>query len=419
MILWILAIFFYHFIRRGKINRLDILMISVYFLVAFFLASVSMSFFPLGGDELLYDECGRNLSSLILQGQFFNFPTSACSMIEVNSFLKVVGYLYILGSGAYSLVGFNIFILFVAVDLILQALSSNERNRSLFALVLFSPPILYLILRPAKEATIAFLVSFAIFAYFQRGSIPRACLLGLAFLLFYFFRWQYSVVLLIALGATEFCLFIRNSSSRKKWASVIFLAIFVGAGWFSFKSTILDHLYGKYFDPTVVSEMKNSTGRALIYKVMEDTARPLTPWNILVAHVFTPHPFRFVKEWTRDGKFKYHIFEEFIFVSFWFYLLLPLFVLYLKSKIKVGSRQEIFQIIFVSLLFSIACFSLFLRTSQLFRYKLPLNLFLFSVIAIYVHGKGLNSVLDELKLHRSWLGFYVFVIAVYSILYLA
>lgn len=433
MILWCLICLIVEGLRRRKFHLLSSVVIIGFFVSLFFLSTLSTFLFSFSGDEILYLRCGLEFSSLISQGQFWEFTGPPCDQFQKNFFVKLSGYVfYLAGPSYHSLIGFNAFSLYLACQFCLSSFSlSSVQKEKAFKFLLYSPPIVYLGLRPAKEALVAFLISVAFYAVAIRNRMLQVLTILSVLFLFCLVRWQYALAFISAMILfLIWCLFVRISDQRRLPFFIALAVLFVG--FFSFfKDDISSHLYSTMFQPHKVQEFSNQPDGALIYRIMlnKEGVRSLHPWNIVIAHIggfFTPHPLRFVREYFRDYEFDYHIFEEFLFVSFWFYLLLPLFVLYIierfLKKFKAPqeiNKSEVFMLTFVSLLFSLACFSLLLETPQLFRYKVPLNVYLFSAIIVYISQSGIQKVKYQLQKHSRWLVVYTFIVGLYSVVYLS
>lgn len=433
MVLWALVALGYEFLRNRKITASSVFLVFSYFFVVFVLSFISTNLFPIFGDEFLYDSCGLNISKFIGEGIYWNFPDVACQISPNNNFAKLVGYIYyILGKSYYNLVGLNAFVLFVGVDFLLLAFRILPTQRDILnRMILFCPPILYLAIRPAKEGFISFIICLAFFSVSLRKRIVGVVAAIVVLSLFYLFRWQYAAVYLCSLLILAIWSLWTHFSNSVKIGVLVFVMISSIVYWFEWRPQVLHYPYTTIISPDIVAEHATTPNGAFIYKLMlyKNGESSLHMWNIFVAHLggfFTPHPLRFVKEWMRDRQFDYPVFEEFIFTSFWFYSLLPIFFLYLRDlfvrrirNLHLVPKAEAFNFIFICMLFSMACFSLFFQAPQLFRYKIPLNIYVFGVTMIYVQMHAIEGVLQELKRLKSWLALYLFILASYSIFYLA
>ncbi|MFZ4404990.1 MAG: hypothetical protein ACOYOK_12875, partial [Pseudobdellovibrionaceae bacterium] len=218
---------------------------------------------------------------------------------------------------------------------------------------------------------------------------------------------------------------LRNSVKIKL---IILNCVFIIAGWIHFKPTVINYLNINFIRSQNVSQFANSPGSAMIYQLMKnkENENSLDEWNILVAHIggfLTPHPLRFLKEYQRHNKWYPQIIEEFLYVSFWFFGLLPLFLIYFKEKfldyyykIEQIPRPHVLCFLLSSLMFSIACFSILFHTPQLFRYKVPINIYFFSIILYMVVTKQNNSGAFFRK-YKLFLLFYSLILVVYSLVY--
>jgi hypothetical protein len=429
---WILICLIYERLKgSGVIHKSFIgIRVILFFLISFGLAAISMHFFwgP-AGDEYLYDLCGRNLSALVPQGIYWNFPPDTCAYNE-NFFVKITTYIYILsGKTPFSLVGFNCFLVYVACDLMLKTFRiTSVEQRKIFNRALFFPPIVYLAMKPGKEAIIAFLLSLICYLMLVRNRLLQICSIMLLLIFYYFLRWQHALAAALAIFIFSYGKMLFSIREKNIRSGGIALSVLVFAlAFFFLKDHFIIYLYSNYINPHVVEQFASRSDGPFIYRLMvyKDGVQALHPWNVFIAHLggfFTPHPLRFLKEALRDGQFQYSIVEEFLFVSFWFFTLIPVFFIYLREtlflargiSLRFDTKIEFFKLILASLIFSMACFSLFFHTPQLFRYKVPLNIYLFLTILVFIDGLRKEERNQTLQRYRFVLAGYSIVIITYS-----
>lgn len=421
----------YHFLVNREFNLRSFLWLFTYFLLFALLSSFSIYMFPISsrGDDILYLECGKIYSQFIENGILWNFPESNCLASPKNHFVKLIGYIYYLGGQSF-LVSINWFFMFVAVDLTIKSFGgSSKANNSILKYSIFLPPFFYMGLRPAKEAAVTLMIA-ATFYFFSKILIEkRKWLIPLiiTFVVFGIIRWQYSFAALIAFAFVLGFSLLHKTSIAKRYLSLIFILGFSIGTLFIFKDHILTHLYSNYFNPNSVEVFSKQENGAMVYKLMTygEGIRPLNAWNVLIANtgnLVTPHPLRFIKESIRGNQFKYHIFEEFIFVSFWFFLIFPFFIICVKEKIFDLNNQKLdlnhlFKLVFTIIVFFFSSMTLFYHTPQSFRYKLPLNIFLFISVMIFLNYLGKSGLKRKLQQYKIFFLIYIVGLSFYSIIY--
>ncbi|MFZ4405134.1 MAG: hypothetical protein ACOYOK_13610, partial [Pseudobdellovibrionaceae bacterium] len=180
--------------------KTKVIFILVYYLCVYILSCVSIYYFPINGDEILYYGCGVNYVDLILKGQLWNFPVSACEANQ-NTFAKIAGYIFTLGGKSiYSIVGFNAFVIHLSSFLIAEIFNFTDLQKEKFKKILiFFPPILYLCIRPGKEASIAFSYCLVVYAVTVKNKYNKLAMMAFALGVRYFIRWQQALVAAIAI----------------------------------------------------------------------------------------------------------------------------------------------------------------------------------------------------------------------------
>lgn len=430
VILFLIITLIFQYLWKRQIHAKDSLKVLFYFATVFLLSSLSTDFFPLNNDELMYHKCAISGSDEISRGNYWEFSNLECPK---TVFVKLIGYFYFLaGKSYYSFIGFNAFILFVGCTLLLETFRLPEnRKEKLFSICIYMPPVLYLSLRPAKEAMAAFLFCLLSYSVNSKNWKKRIPLIGLSLLIAYFSRWQYAlagVAAICLLGIWSLLIRLQNRWKLIMVGAVLFCLIF---GWTQVREKVFAQANKNMFDIHNVERFASRPNGALIYQYMRFRGgeNTLDEWNVMIAHIggiITPHPLRFLREYQRDGIFDYHILEEFLFVSFWFFLLLPVYALFLKNEffrnwrhLERIDKMEVFKFVLATFIFSMACFSLLFQTPQLFRYKIPLNAYLFTTILIFIGRNGVKPVLQDLKRYKWWLCLYFVFLMFYSAIYLS
>lgn len=430
ILFYILALTYSYLNSRRKLK--DIALISGYFLVASLGAHISQIYFPFTGDELFYDHCGRNISQAISQGQFSGFSTELCDAAANNYFVNIVGYIYFLGGkNFYALIGFNALMLLMACDLFVKTFQLEKiKNDMLYYCLAFFPPIIYLVFRPSKEACILFLVSGMYHAASITSILSRYILFGFFASVLYFMRWQYAVAAVVAILFYELWkIFVEIENKKKLWLFVG-TSIFVLVSWIFMRQDVMAYLNLKFFKEGSVAYYAKLPDGPLVYHFMihQDGENALHEWNMFVAHavgVFSPHLLRFVKEYLRDGIFDLHILSEFVFVSLWYYVCLPFFLIFFKEQFwdkrknfLLISPAQFFNFIFSFFIFTLASMTVFFSTPQTFRYKLPLNLYLFGSVLFLLRGLNRDSLKGIWTKYRVFFILYAVFLFAYSYAYL-
>jgi hypothetical protein len=421
-----LATFIYILATNGRKSLFSkILPMALFFVILFVCSYLSIYFFPLNGDELMYDHYSNAFSTFMKQGVFSGFEPE-------NDFLKIGALIYLIGDGSYlSLISFNGFLLYAACDLYIRSLPDiSGIQTKILNFSLFAPPILYLGLRPAKEASVVLLLSLVFFIWKTKNIFLRAALILLTLPMFWSIRWQYIIgvigAVLVFLAWRGFFALEKKTRQKVLIASIVFLAILTPI-YFSRVQAYLNFIF---FKPDNVYKYAHDPKGAFIYKLMlyKNGENSLHPWNVFVAQIggfFTPHPLRLIREYLRDSIWNADIVEEFLFVTFWFFTLIPVYCLFFKDKVLAKFKDIngntglfFFHFAFIAILCFFACMTLLFQTPQSFRYKMPLNVYLFITIIYYVNLIGFKSVIEDLTKNKRWLTGYLGFMLLYSVVYM-
>ena len=421
MHLGIIVVLLYIIGIERKISRSKLLEVMIYFIVIATLSYISIYYFPLSSDEILYNLCRADLDP--------KSPILQCPDYSHNQFVQFTKLVFFIGGGsAFSLLSIGYAFIYISCDLISRTFTEDVRLREkVFRITLFFPPVLYFGLRPKKEAVIVLLVSLVSFFISKPKSIQRVVLLIPTLIGLYLMRWQFMVGALFSIGVFFAIKYLLTVSRRKLYgllaASVLASTLL---GYF-FKDPVLKKLNDTIFYYNNVTILAYTTNGALIYRFMmfDVGETTLQPWNVFVAQIggiITPHPLRVIKEYQRDGEIKYHVLEEFLYITSWFFLLMPVFFLFLKDKIFMSFKNAretfVFQTIFSFTILGLASMSLLYHTPQHFRYRLPMHLFFFMAIIFYLSEKNSQEILDRLKQEWIRISFYFVILTIYSVAYL-
>jgi hypothetical protein len=266
--IWFFVCLFYEWLANKKMKPAIFLRVSAYFLTVYLLSLLSIKFFPISNDEILYDECARQISSFISQ----SFPpdlsplTGVCEGRQSNFFMKLAGWLTFIGrDNAFSLIGFNAFAMYLAAHLSLFSFGRRRsENEWLFNYFAFMPPLLYMTLRPAKEATIALLISAVCFGFSKKDKFPRWPAALVALFVLWFLRWQYVFIAGLAVGLWIAWILLSKISNARK-LQVLGLIILISAILRSiYGDSVMQYMYDNHFGHSnVFHHTQNSA--AIIY----------------------------------------------------------------------------------------------------------------------------------------------------------
>jgi hypothetical protein len=421
------------YLKEGGLRKSDLAVFGGYYIAIYACSSWSLSNLSLSGDETLYHQCGLILSETIRHSGLLSMDSNLCNAAANNQFVKLVGAIYFFfGESIFTLIGFNAFLIFLGTSIFLDTfVIRSEDKKRIFRLAIYLPPLIYLAVRPAKESAIAFAICLVVWAMNVSRLWLKVIAVFFAINVSYFLRWQLALGVVAALFVFWIWLGLAKLNNRQRIFALVLGTVCLISIWKVYQPVILNYLNTNFIYSQNVEVFANNPGSAMIYKLMlyGNGENSLHLWNVFIAHLgslFTPHPFRFIRESISAGSLKAHIFEEFLLVSFWFYSLLPVYGLYFYetfvSKWKDISKiqnMEVFKFVFASMVFSLASFSLLFMTPQMFRYKIPLNIYLFVTILVFICQNGVLQVLSKFKKFRWMIASYFVVIAAYSVLYLA
>ena len=126
MYLGIIVLLLYILIKDRRIVLSNVIEALAFYLVISILSHISISFFPLNGDESFYRFCSEEYALTGLRC----YPWYECNIIDTNFFVKFLSYIYYLGDGTlYSVQGVNYACHYIACDLISRAVVPLEEIR--------------------------------------------------------------------------------------------------------------------------------------------------------------------------------------------------------------------------------------------------------------------------------------------------
>jgi hypothetical protein len=426
--LTIVAIYIFIFFK-GRLLKSSIEAL-IFFLLMSLLSYISIHFFPINNDELSYHLCAKEYASTILE----NYSAKSCNIFSPsNYFPKLYGIIYYFGgSNNFSILSLNYSFLFITFHLMSRLFTNSfDLRLKVFRASLICPPLLYIGLRPSKEPLVVFLISIILTGFSLKNKILSFLLMLIGVLLIYHIRWQYAVASIAAILLYGIIKIIMGNNKRLKGSLIFFLAT-ITVLEFSVLGQVFEKTSQRFFYKTDVILTSLKPNAALVYALMEtdiEKNTPLKPWNVLIAHVagiLTPHPLRVIKEWQREKLIKPQILEEFLFTTFWFFLFLPIFFIYIKDKLfwcfkdRKANLANVFLLsfLFYLVIFSMSSLTIISVTQAHFRYRLPCHIFMFIGLISYFYQLGYDKIKLRIYANRfliiSYSGFMFF----YSILYL-